>query len=220
MTESIFSSITGNNDLLISQVAKLYLKPGDIIADVTYGKGVFWKKIDLEKYSFYPSDIITCKQNYDFRHLPYSDGKFDTVVFDPPYCHNPGELIVNKNYKNAETTKGLYHKDIIQLYTEGMTEAKRILKNPNGMLWIKCKDEIESSYQRWSHIEIYGIALTLGFYAKDFFVLTQSKNPVIQHPKQQHSRKNQSYLWIFRLPNDKEKKELKRFNIIYENSST
>jgi hypothetical protein len=121
-------------------------------------------------------------------------------------------MIINANYKNSETTKGFYHKDIINLYHDGMLEAKRILKNPNGLLWVKCKDEIESSYQRWSHIEIYKIALELGFYGKDFFVLTQNIKPVIQH-KQQHSRKNQSYLWIFKLPNEREKKELKRFSI-------
>jgi DNA modification methylase len=214
MKDSVFSSMVGDNSVLISRVAKLYLKPGDVVADTTYGKGVFWRKVDIGIFSFFPSDLLTCENKYDFRNLPYPDGKFDALIFDPPYCHNPGKMMVNDNYKNSETTKNMYHRDIINLYKEGMVEAKRVLKNPGGLLWIKCKDEIESSYQRWSHMEIYDLAKGLGFFAKDLFVLTQKVNPVVQHVKQQHSRKNHSYLWIFKLPSEKEAKELKRFKIV------
>jgi hypothetical protein len=209
----VFSSITGDNSVLISQVAKLYLKPGDVVADVTYGKGIFWKKIDVDQFEFHSSDLLTCENKYDFRKLPYPKGVFDIMVLDPPYSHHPGKMMVNDNYKNAETTKNMYHRDIIKLYRDGMAEAKRVLKNPGGMLWVKCKDEIESSYQRWSHIELYNIAVNLGFFAKDFFVLTQKNNPYIQH-EQQHSRKNFSMLWIFKLPNKKEQRELKRFGVL------
>jgi tRNA G10 N-methylase Trm11 len=205
--------MVGDNSALISRVAKMYIKEGDYIADVTYGKGVFWREVDLFKFNFNPSDILTCENKYDFRKLPYPNGMFDSVVFDPPYCHNPGKMIVDANYRNAETTKGFYHVDIIELYRAGMAEAKRILKNPGGLLWVKCKDEIESSYQRWSHIELYNIARNLDFYAKDLFVLTQKMDPIVQHKNQQHSRKNHSYLWIFKLPSDRELKDLNKFKI-------
>jgi len=215
MKDSVFSSMVGDNSDLIAHVAKLYLKPGNVLADVTFGKGVFWRQMDMTQYLFHPSDLLTCPNSaYDFRKLPYQDGTFDVVVFDPPYCHNPGKMMVDKNYRNAETTKGLYHKDIIQLYYDGMKEARRILKAPGGMLWVKGKDEIESGYQRWSHIELYDIAKELGFYAKDLFILTQKVKPVVQYSTQQHSRKNHSYLWIFKLPTEKELKELKKFKIL------
>lgn len=74
-------------------------------------------------------------------------------------------------------------------------------------------DEIESSIQRWSHIELYEIALRLKFYAKDLFVLTQKSRPCIQHKKQQHARKNHSYLWVFKKPGKQEMVELKRAGI-------
>lgn len=160
------------------------------------------------------SDLITCqKARWDCRKLPHKDFTFDVVVLDLPYAHNPGQLMVDANYQNASTTKGMYHKDIIQLYREGMTEAKRILK-PEGYLWVKTQDEIESSFQRWSHIEIYEIALTLGFFGKDLFVLMQNNRPVIQHKKQQHARKCHSYLWIFKRPSLPEQKQLIKHSII------
>ena len=206
----IYSSYQEDNSELIKEAAELYLRPGMVISDPTYGRGVFWKKIDLSKYKFLASDIETCpKAAYDFRKLPYEDKSIDAVVFDPPYVHNPGDMLVNDNYKNKETTKGFYHDDIKKLYFEGMCEAERILKD-EGFLWIKCKDEIESGFQRWSHIELYNLALKLGFYAKDLFILTQKIDPVIQIKIQLHARKNHSYLWIFKKPNKKEKKFLRQ----------
>jgi len=35
----------------------MYVKPGAKIADVTYGKGVFWRHVDVTAYDLYPSDI-------------------------------------------------------------------------------------------------------------------------------------------------------------------
>jgi len=207
-----YTSITGNNGDLIKVVAGLYLVDNMRIADVTYGKGVFWRQVDLKRFKFCPSDIKTCKDKYDFRDLPYRSRSFDCVVLDPPYCHNPGSLIVDANYRNAETTKGMYHDDIIQLYRDGMIEACRILKE-GGMLWVKCKDEVESGYQRWSHIELYLIAIELGLYAKDLFVLTPSNKPVIQRKNQKHARKNHSYLFVFMKPRPSEIRTLTRFQI-------
>jgi methylase of polypeptide subunit release factors len=196
--ESIYTSYQSNNDLLIERVASLYFKDGDSIADVTYGKGVFWRAIDTTKYQFHPSDLLTCPNaQYDFRKLPYDDNTMDVVVFDPPYVHDPGSMLINDNYKNKETTKGFRHKDIINLYREGMTEAIRLIKT-NGLLLVKCKDGIECSKQYMSHIEIHDIAITeLKLFVQDLFILTQKNDPIIQHKVQHHARKNHSYLWVF-----------------------
>jgi hypothetical protein len=107
-------------------------------------------------------------------------------------------MLVNSNYKNRETTQGCYHADIIQLYRDGMREANRILR-PHGLMLVKCQDEIESSKQKMSHIELYDIAVKeLGMVVQDLFVLFQKRRPVIQHKNQKHARKNHSYMWVFR----------------------
>ena len=200
--DGIYTTYICNNDLLLEKASRLYFKDGMKIADTTWGKGVFWKLIDRKKYDFYKSDLITCPESpYDFTNLPkdiYSDESFDVVVFDPPYAHNPGRMIVNKNYKNAETTKGFYHKDIIELYRKGMKEGVRILKK-GGVLLVKCRDEVESSVQKRSHIELWNIAINeLSLTDEDLFVLMQKTFPKIQYLPQKHARKNNSFLWVFR----------------------
>lgn len=96
--------VHGDNADLIKAVTSLYAKDPDVtIADVTYGKGVFWRKcphIDVTG-----SDLVTVPDRpYDFRDLPYDDRSFDIVVLDPPYVHSPGNHMTDANYQNAQTT--------------------------------------------------------------------------------------------------------------------
>lgn len=194
----VFTSHRGDNSRLIAEVARLYLQPGMTVADVTYGNGVFWRKVDLAGIEFCPSDIET---GTDFRALAYAADSVDVLVLDPPYAHAPGvKFQVDSTYRNRATTEGLNHVAIIALYREGMTEARRVLR-PGGQLWIKCQDEIEHGCQKWSHIELHAIACELGFTAQDFFVLTRP-NATVRVPRQLHARKNHSYLWVFRKGKD------------------
>ena len=55
----VLTSSQCNNDHLMAEVARLYLRTGDRIADVTFGKGRFWRKVDLGQYDFHPSDLLT-----------------------------------------------------------------------------------------------------------------------------------------------------------------
>jgi hypothetical protein len=188
---AIYTAQQGTNADLIAAVARLYLRPGLRVADVTYGRGVFWQKVDLSQIDLLGTDLA---DGTDFRELPYTDQSVDVVVLDPPYMHNPGRPQVD--YRNVETTRGMSHADIMLLYTEGMREAMRVLRL-GGLLWVKCQDEIESGRQCWSHIEIEQDARDLGFCAVDLFVLVRPA-ATVQVKRQLHARKNHSYLWVFR----------------------
>ena len=79
-----------------------------------------------------------------------------------------------------------------------MREACRVLK-AGGLLWCKCKDEIECGKQRISHIEIHNIAaIELNMTVQDLFILTPDAAAIVQHEWQHHARKNHSYLWLFK----------------------
>jgi hypothetical protein len=50
---------------------------GSIVADVTWGKGVFWKNVPEGLYDVRATDIAT---GVDCRALPYTDSSMDCVV--------------------------------------------------------------------------------------------------------------------------------------------
>ena len=170
------------------------------MADITYGRGVFWQRVDLAEYRFYKSDRITCPSSpHDFRQLPYQARFFDVVVFDPPYAHGGYSMKSGPCYQLASRAGGLSHREILDGYEAGMAEGTRILK-PGGTLWVKCADEIERAVQRRGHIEIFQIAQGLDLIDQDLFVLMQEAPPVTNGRAQQHARKNCSFLWVFRKP--------------------
>jgi hypothetical protein len=202
----VLTSYQCNNDYLIAQVARLYFRPGDRIADVTFGDGRFWRRVDLSQYEFHPSDILTVPDHpYDCRNLPYRSGSFNVHVYDPPYIHQrrgqPRQRIHGADYKNAETTGWFTYAEIIQLFRDGMAEGYRILK-PGGLMLVKCQDQIdEAGRQRMAHIEVHDLAVNeLSMEVEEIFVLTQP-SPLLRFGRStRHARKNHSYLWVFRKP--------------------
>jgi len=55
--ELVFSAHIGTNDEVFPQVVRLYVPPRAKVADVTYGKGIFWKGIDVKQFEFHPTDL-------------------------------------------------------------------------------------------------------------------------------------------------------------------
>lgn len=186
--DAVYTVHTGNNAGLISKVAALYFSEGDTIADVTYGKGVFWREVDPVKYKIVGTDI---KTGIDFRNLPYKSESFQHGVLDPPYAR----VGLGGMEQCYNTTKSSSHAEIMELYRYGLKELNRIIK-PNGFILVKCQDEVCSGKQHWSHIEIKDMAEEMGLYTRDLFIFVNTKTPKVYY-KQRHTRKNHSYLWIF-----------------------
>ena len=195
--------VYGNNADLIREVCNLYCKDGDEIADVTYGKGNFWKKIPEEKnIAVIGSDMVTVpNRRYDFTNLPYEDNSFDVVVLDPPYIHHAGNHMTDANYQNAATTKGFDQKDIMKLYHDGMKEASRTAKR---QVWVKGKDQVQGGIQRWSSVALHQIGVSLGLYPRDmFYLVTHSARAGYgRWNNQYHARKPISFLWVFDVDNN------------------
>lgn len=76
-TDLILSATVGNNDVLFPEILKLHVPENSVVADVTYGKGAFWKRVDKSKYTLLPTDLQT---GTDFRNLPYGNDSVDCLV--------------------------------------------------------------------------------------------------------------------------------------------
>lgn len=201
--ELVFSAYVGGNEDTFPHILDLYVAPGSLVADVTFGKGVFWRNIPEERYKLLPTDIET---GVDCRELPYEDGTIDCVVLDPPYMHSPGgtahtvHRAFEQHYRNNGTgnrTKKKYHEAVIELYAEAGKEAHRVLRD-RGVLIVKCQDEVCSNRQRFTHVEIMQSYEKVGFIAEDLFVVVRQNRPGVSRTiRQVHARKNHSYFLVF-----------------------
>ena len=199
----VLSAYADSNEEIFPKILALYVAPGSVVADVTYGKGVFWKHVDLDQYRLLPSDIV---DGTDCRDLPYGDGEIDCVVLDPPYMHSPGGTAHSNHspyedyYRNNRTgnlTGSKYHEAVLELYVSGGREAHRVLRE-RGVAIVKCQDEVCSNRQRFTHVEIMREYEKLGFVAEDLFVVMRSNRPgVSRMTRQVHARKNHSYFLVF-----------------------
>jgi hypothetical protein len=200
----VFSAYQGTNDEVFPNVLALYVAPGSAVADVTYGKGVFWRSILPGRYRLLASDL---KSGVDCRNLPYGDASVDCVVFDPPYMHTPGGTAHanHQNYENyyannlgAGGSPKKYHEAVLDLYFRTANEVRRVLRT-EGIFIVKCGDEVCANQQRLTHVELINEFCSRGFVIEDLFVLLRNNRPGVSRVlRQVHARKNHSYFLVFR----------------------
>jgi len=200
----VFSAHQGTNDAIFPNILKLYVSLGSRVADVTYGRGVFWRNVPKNSYRLLASDI---KTGVDSRCMPYESGSLDCVVFDPPYMHTPGGTahVNHQNYENYygnnSTLNGSekkYHEAVLDLYFKTAHEARRVLR-PEGIFVVKCGDEVCANQQRLTHVELINEFSQHGFVVEDLFVLLRNNRPGVSRVlRQVHARKNHSYFIVFR----------------------
>jgi SAM-dependent methyltransferase len=231
-TDLIRSAHVGENAELFASIASLYIRPGSKIADVTFGRGVFWKSVDLAALELHASDIeageklangiavASYSAPVDCRALPYPDASFDVEVLDPPYIEGFYRRATSQRaasgshsafaaaYSHAgahEPGGPKYHDAVIDLYIRAGLEARRILR-PGGRLICKCMDEVSAGKQRLAHVEIVTAYESMGFHCLDLFVLVRTNKPGVSRLVEQvHARKNHSYFLVFELPRGRAK---------------
>ena len=183
----VFSAYVGTNAQVFPKILELHVPKGAKIADVTYGKGVFWRNVPKDEYELKATDI---SMGVDCRELPYYDGEVDCVVLDPPYMEgffrrskehfagNGTHSSFRNHYSNGngiETTEGgpKYHNAVLDLYFKASTEAYRVLRK-GGIFIVKCQDEVSANKQHLTHVELINKLVPMGFYTKDLFIVVRS----------------------------------------------
>lgn len=222
-SDLVMSAHIGGNAEVFPQILSLYVPEGSTIADVTYGKGVFWRNVDEGRYNLLKSDAQT---GVDARDLPYGDDSLDALVLDPPYMegfyrrsqeHQGGQGTHSafSDYYNHLAAMGdlegrpKYHDAVLDVYYRAGEEASRVLRN-KGVFIVKCQDEVSANQQRLTHVEIINYYASIGFVPEDIFVVVRHNKPAVSRLlKQAHARKNHSYFVVMRK--DK-RKALKQFN--------
>ena len=208
-SDVVVSATVGGNADVFRQVLDLHVPKGAVIADVTYGKGVFWQRVVRDDYVILTSDIQT---GVDCTALPYGPESLDALVLDPPYmeglfrrkvAHMAGSgshAAFRQHYSNGKATNDdgpKWHDAVLDLYYRAGDEAHRTLRT-GGVFIVKCQDEVSANRQRLTHVELISRYEKQDFYCKDLFVVVRPNRPAVSRVKKQvHARKNHSYFLVF-----------------------
>jgi hypothetical protein len=207
-SDLVVSAYCAGNADVFEKIMTLHVPEGSVVADVTYGGGVFWRSIPPGRYELRATDIRT---GVDCRNLPYADESTDCVVLDPPYMEglyreSKAQLAGSGTHRTfreryssgSETREGpRWHAAVLDLYVRAGREAFRVLRR-RGHLIVKCQDEVSAGRQHLTHVEIINEYSGMGFHAKDLFVVVRRNSPAVSRiVRQRHARKNHSYFLVF-----------------------
>ncbi len=162
------------------------------ILDTTYGLGCFWKL-------WRPIELTSCDidQNKgvipaDFTKLPFKDGAFNTVVFDPPYKLN-GTPSCSSDGRYGTNTP-IHWKERMALCRAGVIECSRVT---NNYLLVKCQDQVVSGKVCWQTHQFANVAESVGCSLVDSLHL-KIHRPQPKGRRQVHARRNYSTLMVFK----------------------
>jgi SAM-dependent methyltransferase len=138
------------------------------ILDVTFNKGVMWKGTD---YAPHRSDVSRemspdADTIADCRSLPFADGSFDVIAFDPPHLPAAAASANSSGIERAQyglDATGDYRQgdNIHPLFAPFLTEARRVL-SPDGIVVAKIADLVHNHRYQWQHVAFINAAESLG----------------------------------------------------------
>lgn len=194
--DASLSTVFESNEAAFAALLRLYARPGQTIADVTYGRGVFWKNVKWTDYDVQATDLM---DGVDFRALPYGPASIDALVLDPPYRYTPAanQAHVTDAQYQLQASAPTRTQGVIELYLAGMKEAQRVLRM-GGFLFVKCQDTVQDGKNIWTHVDLINKAEPLGFAVRDLAVVTNDAAPATRWSFQRHLRKHHSYFLVMR----------------------
>jgi hypothetical protein len=143
-----------DNAQLMADCAELGYLPESVL-DATYGTGRFWR--DYHPGQLWRNDLdpeSPAELHFDFRKLPFIDGKFAAVVFDPPYKLNGtstgrGPSAADDGYGVGGEYSSVAAK--MDLIYDGALECARV---SSRYLLVKCQDQVVSGNVVWQTSDI------------------------------------------------------------------
>jgi len=196
-------SVGYDEEEMIADILHLHSPQKRIDLDPTYSIGNFYKGRRIQE----PQHISDLKpqvegvleaDSQDLHMFP--NNWLETIMFDPPFIIG-GE---SESKGKIEQRFGRFKNppELRKMYYNSLKEFWRILL-PGGIVIFKCQDVVHGRKQYMSHVLVMNMAVEIGFYPKDLFILL-AKNRMTNIEEQSHARKHHCYFWVF----EKSKKSL------------
>lgn len=193
-------SVYNTNHDVIKNIMELY-KIDQFDLDCTYSRGLFWKDLKGPKTKTDLTPMTDDTIQADSENLPFEDGSMKSIMYDPPFVisgklykeNKEGSSVIAKRFEGYTTYEKLtknYYNTLKELYR--VTEDK-------GFVVMKCQDTVSGGKNHFTHVMIMNMAMKIGFYPRDLFVLVAKMRINSFGGKwhtQHHARKFHSYFLI------------------------
>jgi SAM-dependent methyltransferase len=198
------SSVWEGSDAELLELMLLFYprRPPEGILDATVNRGRFWKGsprkvtgMDVDP-SFRPTVVG------DNSMMPFADGSFDVVVYDPPHTpdHSSGKSRKDFRFRfglGAKSGKETSY-SFSFTYPGFLREASRVLR-PEGVLLCKVSDYVHNHRYQWAHMDLAMEGRKAGFTPCDLIVKVR-RGPIVdpRWKKAHHSRRRHCYWLVLR----------------------
>lgn len=184
----------GTNADIIATVAPIYLA-GRSVLDVTYGRGLWWKRYLPDEFTCH--DLDPAKgDGVDFRALPEADSSVDVVCFDPPYIPQGGDTTsTEQGFIQSFGLRSTSRAALWQLMDDGLAECARVARE---FVLMKCCDFTNGGAFHLGHVKAIELAARHGLAVHDLIVHHTGSGPGghnIVRPIR--ARRHHSYLLVF-----------------------
>ena len=165
------------------------------VADLTWGKGAFWKTapvhgvIGLDKRPRYGCQIAA-----DARHVPLVDEAVDVAIFDPPHQHGVSKTTTLQHQADYDRLPN--QKDVHQLLADVVPELRRVASI--GAI-IKLTDMVEAGRFMPTHMLFAAAAAPQLGWPCDMAILDSGVvRPMKPNQRVLHLRHAHSYFLIYK----------------------
>lgn len=195
----LIKSISDDQQEILNNIIKLYIKEGYIQADFTFSKGVFYKNnnVIIPEYRFdkYPKQ---CEGVIDLKKADkiIEDGTLHSCIVDLPFLVTKKEWTKNcKMHQRFNSFNDMKEATEANKYMLKLSYEKLQKK---GIMIMKTQDIYTAGHQIWFSHLVHQWAEEQGFKVIDKFILT-SNIRMLGAGKEQHcARKYHSYFFVFR----------------------
>lgn len=190
-------SVVSSDQQALSIAMQLHAVQEPRILDVTYNQGRIWKRTPFlpHKMDLNPdlkergiTDTVA-----DFRAMPFENGSFDVIVFDPPHVCNAGEnSIVGGSGTDWGERFGNDSPDIHGVneisawFIPFLLEAQRVLVPKTGIVLAKIADQVTSGEYHFQHNDFIEAVKTVGMKACDLLLKVSWSRGGLNDPKWLH----------------------------------
>ena len=198
-TKPVLRSVYESQDEILNAIKSLHCPKG-FDCDMTYGRGVFWKKIKKPALCYDITPMCPGVIAGDSRMLPLEQQSISSAVFDPPFltyirngrAHKNGAMALSKRFGGYWS-----YAELEDHYRDSISEAYRVLKS-HGKFIVKTQDIIHNHKMHATHVRVIQMADIEGFRLLDQFILVaQHRMPSPQKGKQRHARIHHCFFLVF-----------------------